>query len=86
MIFDPEKLDSDDDAIFGEVLFEIAAFGNFVKVSAIDPVTNTEVCIIGSPAMSPYTLKMNAMRKLKRALLKSEPEHGDPPRRPGLWA
>ncbi|MDX2223262.1 MAG: hypothetical protein SFV21_10960 [Rhodospirillaceae bacterium] len=51
-----------------EVLFEMMVIGNAVKVSAIDPRTNTEVSIVGSPAMSAYSLKMNALRKLERAL------------------
>ena len=44
--------------------------GNAVKVSAIDPVTNTEISIMGPATASPYTLKMNALRKLKSVLRK----------------
>lgn len=53
-----------------EVLFEIIAMGNAVKVSAIDPHSNLEVSVIGPIAASPYTLKMNALRKLKARLRK----------------
>jgi len=56
------------DADLGEVLFEVMVMGNAVKVSALDPATNTEVCVVGSAYASPYTLKMNALRKLKSVL------------------
>jgi hypothetical protein len=75
-----------------EVLFEMVVLGNSVKVSAIDPLTNTEVSIVGSPAMSAYSLKMNALRKLERVLRHAAPEPDAPPaRKPrtgrrGLWA
>ena len=51
-----------------EVLFEVKVIGNAVKVSAVDPRTNIEVCIVGSAHASPYSLKMNALRKLKSVL------------------
>lgn len=60
--------ETDIDPELGEVLFEIAAIGNAVKCSAIDPATNTEVCVVGSAYTSPYSLKMNALRKLKAVL------------------
>jgi hypothetical protein len=53
-----------------EVLFEIVAIGNSVKVSAIDPHSNLEVSVIGPVTASSYTLKMNALRKLKARLSK----------------
>jgi hypothetical protein len=52
----------------GEVLFEILTVGNAVKVSAVHVATNTEVSIIGAPTMSEFTLKTNALRKLRAAL------------------
>jgi ABC-type Zn2+ transport system substrate-binding protein/surface adhesin len=63
---DPNSVDLD----VSEVLFEIRAVGNAVKVSAIDPITNTEVSVVGPATASPYTLKMNAVRKLKSVLRK----------------
>ena len=60
--FDPE---------LGEVLFEVKAIGNAVKITALDPVSNIEVCVMGSAHTSPYSLKMNALRKLKAALRKN---------------
>jgi hypothetical protein len=52
----------------GEVLFEFVAIGAAVKVSAIHVPTNTEVIIMGSSAMSQFTLKANALRKLRAVL------------------
>ena len=59
---------TDIDPEIGEVLFEIKVMGNAVKVSALEPISNTEVCVVGSAYASPYTLKMNALRKLKAVL------------------
>lgn len=56
------------DPEMGEVLFEVKVVGNAVKVSALDPASNTEVCVVGSAYASPYSLKMNALRKLKSVL------------------
>lgn len=53
-----------------EVLFEMRVIGNAVKVSAIDPISNVEISIMGPATASPYTLKMNALRKLKSVLRK----------------
>jgi len=53
-----------------EVLFEMVAIGNAVKVSAIDPISNIEVSVMGPATASTYTLKMNALRKLKARLRK----------------
>lgn len=62
-----------------EVLFEIVAIGNAVKVSAIDPHTNIEVSVVGPVTASAYSLKMNALRKLKARLRKlAATEHAKP--------
>ena len=50
---------------------QVKVIGNAVKVSALDPVSNIEVCVVGSAHASPYSLKMNALRKLKAALRKN---------------
>ncbi len=63
--------ETDIDPELGEVLFEVVVVGNAVKCSALDPRTNTEVCVVGSAYTSPYSLKMNALRKLKRVLRKN---------------
>lgn len=54
----------------GEVLFEFRKIGNSVKVSAIEPVTNTEVSIVGPASAGEHTLKMAAIRKLQYVLAK----------------
>ena len=63
-----------DEAYLNEVLFELHQIGNAVRVSAIDPRPNTEVVVVGSPHMSPYSLKINAIRKLKYVLAKKQAE------------
>ena len=65
--------ETDIDPDLGEVLFEVKVVGNAVKVSALDPVSNTEVCVVGSAHASAYTLKMNAPRKLKTVLRRNSP-------------
>lgn len=63
---------ADDDILNeSEVLFEVRQVGNSVKVSAVDPVTNTEVCVVGPANASPYSLKINAVRKLRMVLRKN---------------
>jgi hypothetical protein len=68
----PEADVADDDILNeGEVLFEVRQVGNAVKVSAVDPVTNIEVSVMGPVNASPYTLKINAVRKLRMVLRKN---------------
>jgi hypothetical protein len=55
----------DDKIHLGTVLFEFIRQGNSVKVSAIDPVTTTEVSIVGDPRVGVETLKRVATRKLE---------------------
>ena len=58
-----------------EVLFEIQQIGNSVRVCAIDPLTGTEIVVVGAPTMSLYSLKINAVRKLRYVLAKKVAEH-----------
>ncbi len=51
-----------------EVLFEFYRVGACVKVSAVDPVTLTEVQILGPASAGREALEALAVRKLKRAL------------------
>lgn len=53
-----------DNAALGEILFEFRRIGNVVKVSALHVDTDTEVCLVGSPAAGEHGLKMAAIRKL----------------------
>ena len=54
----------------GEVYIEFQQVGNSVKVTAIDPVTYTEVSIVGPPSAGEETLKRNAINKLRYVLSK----------------
>ncbi len=51
-----------------EVLFEFRRVGKFVKVSCVDPITLTEVSIVGSPRASQRFLERAARRKLEYML------------------
>lgn len=70
-----------------EVLFEMLYDGPYVRVSAIDPVTNTEVRLVGDARLSEYTLRAAARRKLiyvlerDGKLRKAGPHRRDPVRR-----
>ena len=54
----------------GEYLVEFQQVGNTVKVSAVDPVTNIEVSIVGDPAASQDELTRVAVQKLEYVLAK----------------
>lgn len=47
------------------IIFEFITMGAVVKVSAIDPATDTEVSIMGPANESPELLKATALRKLQ---------------------
>ncbi|RMF08738.1 MAG: hypothetical protein D6763_09375 [Alphaproteobacteria bacterium] len=51
-------------------LIEFIRIGNSVKVSAVDPRTNTEVSIVGAASMSEHQLSRAAIRKLEYVLKK----------------
>jgi len=63
-----------DQVDLSEVLFEMYKVGNAIRIAAIDPITNTEVVVVGSPYMSMYSLKINAVRKLKYVIAKKRAE------------
>jgi hypothetical protein len=56
----------------GEVLFELRRIGDVVKVSAIEPRTNTEVSIMGPASAGEYALKKIALRKLQYVMTRRE--------------
>ncbi len=66
-----------------EFLIEYRVVGNSVKVSAVDPVTLTEVTIVGPLSAGKEELMRNAVNKLKYVLEKQKPDPEPPPRRPG---
>lgn len=57
-----------------EVLFEFRRVGAYVKVSAIDAATGTEVSIVGDASAGQTQLKMTALRKLEYVLAKQSPD------------
>ena len=56
-----------------EVLIEFYRVGGYVKVSAVDPRSYTEVCIVGDPQAGEEMLTRMAVRKLKRVLSRGRP-------------
>ncbi len=47
-----------------EVLIEFRPLGKYVRVAAIDPISGTEVTMVGDARQSEEVLKRNAARKL----------------------
>ena len=58
----------------GEVLFEFVVQGKFVKVMAVDPVSGTEVSIVGDSRASQSTLERVATKKLIMVLKRKRGE------------
>jgi hypothetical protein len=56
----------------GEVIIEFRRNGAYVKVSAIDVATGTEVSMVGDPAAGEAALKRLVLRKLDYVLAKSK--------------
>jgi hypothetical protein len=54
------------------VIIEFIPMGAYVKVSAIDPVTGTEVSIVGDPMRGEAALKQTAARKLRYVMEKQK--------------
>lgn len=56
----------------GDVIFEFHTVGQYVKVSAVDTHSLTEVSILGPRDESPEVLKSTALRKLRYVLAKKQ--------------
>jgi hypothetical protein len=54
------------------VIIEFHRVGAYVKVSAIDPATFTEVSIVGDPKAGEELLTRTAVRKLEHVLSRSD--------------
>ncbi len=54
-----------------EIIFEFRQIGDYVKVSAIEPITNTEVSIVGAARADKAALKASALQKLRYVLQKN---------------
>ena len=52
----------------GDVIFEFYQVGAYVKVSAMDPASLTEVSVVGDPRAGERVLKQTALRKLAYVL------------------
>ncbi len=57
----------------GEILVEFVVQGNVVKVTAIDPASGTEACILGPGGAPRAALSDAAVRKLRYILAKQRP-------------
>lgn len=53
------------------VIFEFISIGSYVKVSAIDTRTGTEVSIVGDPRRGEAALRRVALRKLQNTMEKN---------------
>ena len=58
-----------------EVIIEFHRVGSYVKVSAVDPRTLTEVAIVGDPAAGEAALKRAAVRKLEYVMNRKAEAH-----------
>lgn len=54
-----------------DVLFEFRRIGAYVKVSALDSLSGTEVSIVGDAAAGEMRLKQVALKKLEYVLAKN---------------
>ncbi len=68
-----------------DVLLEFHAHGGYVKVSAIDPLTRTEVSVVGAAKATEAELSRTAVAKLRYVLDKRDRvERPRVYRRPGI--
>ena len=56
----------------GEVLLQFIPQGNYVKVIAVDPHTNTEVVMVGDRRSGKQTLERTAIQKLRYVIKKNQ--------------
>lgn len=54
-----------------DIIIEMQQQGNFVKVTAMDPVTYTEVSMVGDPAVGENALKRQVVKKLHYVMAKN---------------
>ncbi len=62
----------------GDVIIEFYQVGAYVKVTAVDTATYTEVSIVGDPTRSEDALKRAAIRKLEYILERDRKAGGAP--------
>ncbi len=59
-----------EDVYLPQVLFEMQRQGNYVRVIAVDPRSNTEITMVGDRNAGDEHLKRLAIRKLKYVIAK----------------
>ena len=59
------------DVQLDQVYFEIYKRGRAIRVSAIDPITNTEIVMVGAPGYGNRMLKRLAICKLKYVIARN---------------
>ena len=57
--------------ILSDVLFQFIPQGNYVKVIAVDPITNTEIIMVGDRRSGKPTLERIAIQKLRYVIKKN---------------
>jgi len=63
--------DTETKEILSEVLFQFIPQGNYVKVIAVDPITNTEIIMVGDRRSGKPTLERIAIQKLRYVIEKN---------------
>ena len=58
--------------ILNEVLFQFIPHGNYVKVIAVDPITNTEIILVGDRRSGKEILQKAAIQKLRYVIAKED--------------
>ena len=60
-----------------EVLFEFRRIGRLTRVVAIDPITGTEITMVGAPGYSRWMLKRLGARKLAYVIARNRRKEED---------
>ena len=58
--------------VLNEVLFEFIAQGNYIKVIAVDPISNTEIVLVGDRRSGKQMLERAAVQKLQYVIEKNK--------------
>ena len=58
--------------VLNEVLFEFIPQGNYIKVIAVDPISNTEIVLVGDRRSGKQTLERAALQKLQYVIEKNK--------------
>lgn len=58
--------------VLNEVLFEFIPQGNYIKVIAVDPISNTEIVLVGDRRSGKQMLERAAVQKLQYVIKKNK--------------